>query len=126
MHRIDLHNISFNRGRRSNTTATNALDRVVFNLSLLGLPTLVINALLDGGSTHSFISTRINLISLSNANTNDIKSEKLIVQGATGSVESKCFIVNSNIEIGRWSGDHKFLVTESVCKHEAILGRDFF
>jgi hypothetical protein len=45
---------------------------------------------------------------------------------ATGSAKSECCISKAKVQLGQWSGEHEFLISGSVTKHDMIIGRDFF
>ena len=90
----------------------------------------MVSGLLDGGSSHSFISPLIlNKLQLKIAA--DIKnpiSERynFVITSATGIIKSACSITNASCEIGSWKGNHSFIISGAVTKHEMIIGRDFF
>ena len=90
----------------------------------------MVSALLDGGSSHSFISPSImNKLQLQvAADTKNPISERhnFVITSATGITKSACSITNASFEIGSWKGNHSFIISGAVTKHEMIIGRDFF
>jgi hypothetical protein len=66
--------------------------------------------LMDGGSSHSFISPTV----LTQAQFR-----------AAGSKNSNLF-TRKNFQINGATGEHEFLISGSVTKHDMIIGRDFF
>ena len=49
-----------------------------------------------------------------------------IITSATGIAKSACSMTTALIEIGSWKGEHSFIISGAVTKHEMIIGRDFF
>ena len=41
-------------------------------------------------------------------------------------IKSACCLTSAQIQIGSWKGEHTFVLSGAVTKHEMILGRDFF
>ena len=87
-----------------------------------------LNCLIDGGSTHSFISP----FALATKYWDEIKEKKsdydfkdFKIIGATGAVNSKCCIATCNFELGNWSGQHQFVISDRVTRYDMVLGRDF-
>ena len=103
------------------------LVRVKFRL--FGQPEQEVLALLDSGSTHSFLSPRI----LSSKQEDLIRSPKnkyghrrnYQINGATGSSKASCFLTEIEVFLGTWSGIHSFVISGAVTAHAMVLGRDF-
>ena len=112
---------------KSRVNESVSLLRVKVKLSLFNEPPLTVTALLDNGSTHSFISPRV----LSVSQLNIIKDPKLcsrenyIINGATGSTQVSCSVSHAKIQLGPWSGTQRFIITGAVHKDDMILGLDF-
>ena len=51
--------------------------------------------------------------------------QKFQIHGATGSSNSEWLFVDDKIKIGNWYVNHNFVISHSVTKHDAILGRGF-
>ena len=86
---------------------------------------VTIKALLDGGSSHSFISpTILSDIQVSYAKDN-CKRGNYRIAGATGVTSCQCCLTNAKIQLGSWSSMHEFIIADPVRKHEMIIGRDF-
>ena len=88
------------------------------------------HTLLDCGSNYSFISpsmfTGKNKFAL-NYNEDQIETKQFRINAAMGMPEiCSCKVVNAKIKIGSWEGYTKFVISDMVTKHEALLGRDFF
>ena len=85
-------------------------------------------ALLDGGSTHSFISPSIltkSQLAIA-ADRDQCMRRNFCISVATGDAKSSCCVTTASLRIGEWQGDHEFVISGAVAKHEVILGRDFF
>jgi uncharacterized cysteine cluster protein YcgN (CxxCxxCC family) len=62
------------------------------------------------------------------ADQNNPLSERhnFVITSATGIAKSACSITIAQIEIGSWKGEHSFIISGAVTKHEMIIVRDFF
>ena len=87
-----------------------------------------LKCLIDGGSTHSFISP----MALADSHLKRIKSldptlkfTQFKIVGATGAVNSRCCVVDSLIEIDKWKGQQSFVISDKVTRYDMVLGRDF-
>ncbi|CAF1143354.1 unnamed protein product, partial [Brachionus calyciflorus] len=94
-----------------------------------------LNALIDGGASHSFIQLD-KLDSRTQKLINDFKNGSgqnasglfkinLTIRGATNTISELCVIAPMEIKIGGWIGTHNFVISESLQGKEAIIGRDF-
>ena len=88
--------------------------------------TRVACALIDGGSTHSFISPQV----LSDAQLHELSLNKSClfaysITSATGVENDWCYRIIANLGLGSWSGNHEFVVSNKVSKNNMVLGRDF-
>jgi hypothetical protein len=85
-------------------------------------------ALVDGGSTHSFLAPE-SFSESQKSYFNSIKSTLVrrlfIITSSTGSVKEFCYLLPADIKIGIWSGTSTFIVSQLVNKHRMVLGRDF-
>ena len=84
------------------------------------------SALVDGGSTHSFLAIRI----LSNLERISLDADttchaNFSITGATGVVKDKCYLMEASIGIQNWNGPARLVVSHAVQKHDIVLGRDF-
>lgn len=85
-------------------------------------------ALVDGGSTHSFIapqSLTSNQLKFIANNKSKLEQRLFIINSATGIVKEHCFIINLRIKIDAWSGEMSFILCKQIDKHAIVLGRDF-
>ena len=109
---------------------TTCLLKKHVNFSLFDKPTQSAHALIDGGSSHSFISP--NILTSEQVKIAADKSSKFcsrqnfIINGATGQAKSQCCIVSCQLRINAWQGQHTFIISGAVTKHDMIIGRDFF
>ena len=72
----------------------------------------VCNALVDGGSTHSFLSpTCLNAEQLQYLQSNRHKLNRKLfhITSAIGIVKEFCFFLPLDVEIGEWKGTSQFL-----------------
>ena len=79
--------------------------------------------LVDGGSTHSFISPMSvadKYLKLINKCDSSLKFKEFEIQGATGTVISKCCVVSCRIELGKWSGEQEFIISNKVAKFDMV------
>ena len=87
-------------------------------------------AVMDGGSSHSFISpavlTQVQLRIAGSKDSNLFTRKRVQINGATGSAKSECCITEAKVQLGQWFGEHEFLISGAVTKHDMIIGRDFF
>jgi hypothetical protein len=87
-------------------------------------------AVMDGGSSHSFISpavlTQVQLEIAGSKDSNLFTRKRVQINGATGSAKSECCITEAKVQLGQWFGEHEFLISGAVTKHDMIMGRDFF
>jgi hypothetical protein len=99
-------------------------------LSLFNQDPQVVLALIDGGSSHSFISpnvlTAAQLKIAGSSNSGLFRRENFQINGATGTSHSSCCLTTAKIDLGQWSGAHEFVISGSVTRHDMIIGRDFF
>ncbi len=107
------------------------LLRAPVELELFDQRSQVVFALIDGGSTHSFISpdvlTPAQKQVVSDPNTIWCRRQRFEIQGVVkGTEKSLCCVTNAQIRLGDWSGEHEFVISGSVRNHDMILGRDFF
>lgn len=84
-----------------------------------------VRALIDGGSSHSFISPKV----LSDEQvldvTNKSKRHYFSISGATGAVNCQCAVTEAELKLEPWVGTHTFIIANPVRKHDMIIGRDF-
>ena len=109
---------------------TTHLIKVKVRLSLFCQPVQEVEALCDGGSTHSFISPDIlttNQKQIAADKTSSLfRIKNFVISNASGETKSACCVTKVSLEIGQWSGEHVFIISGAITKHEMILGRDFF
>ncbi len=85
----------------------------------------VVKALIDGGSSHSFISPRVLSDEQVLEVTNKAKRQNFSITGATGAVDCQCALTSAELRLASWMGKHTFIIANPVRKHDMILGRDF-
>ena len=87
-------------------------------------------ALIDGGSSHSFISPSVLTsvqMKLAADSTNGLGMRRnFVITSATTETKSACCVTTAEVQIGSWVGTHPFVISGAVNKHEMIIGRDFF
>ena len=105
------------------------LLKVVVKFEGLGLRAITVSALVDGGSTHSFISPNAlsgeYIRALAACSNKDCRRQNYLINGATGSAASEVEFMNASIRVQAWSGAHEFAITKAVCRYDMIIGRDF-
>lgn len=94
-------------------------------LTLFGKQPTTVKALIDSGSSHSFISPKVMSDSQIHIAKTQCRRQNFSIFGATGTVNCQCCIAKASLNLGAWSGDHVFIIANPVKKHEMILGRDF-
>ena len=107
-----------------------ALMKIKVQLILFGQSTQLVTALIDGGSSHSFISpTVLTPTQMKIASNKDDKTwcvrKNYVITGATGAAKTCCAITTAELKIENWAGKHEFIISGEVRRHEMILGRDF-
>ena len=114
----------------SSSQASTPLLKSKVELVLFNQNPQTVLALIDGGSSHSFISptvlTEAQLRIAGTKNSTLFRRQNFQINGATGSSKSSCCITTANIQLGNWSGKHEFIISGSVKRHDMIIGRDFF
>jgi hypothetical protein len=114
----------------SNLNNSTSLLKPRVELVLFNQEPQTVLALIDGGSLHSFISpsilTSIQLKIAASKDTKLFKRQDFQINGATGSAKSSCCVSTAQIRLGQWSGEHEFVISGSVTRHNMIIDRDFF
>jgi hypothetical protein len=85
-------------------------------------------ALVDGGSTHSFITP--DSFSEDQKRYSDMVKPQLqrrlfVITSSTGRVKEFCYLLPLDLSLGGWQGKTSFVVSRMVNKHKMVLGRDF-
>jgi hypothetical protein len=111
-----------------NLSKTNLL-KVLVSVSIFGSPPQQLLALVDNGSTHSFINPNVlsnEQISLAN-NPNSFwsKLSNFNIKGVTGDKSSTCCVTKAKLKIGEFIGEHTFVISPSVRAYDMIIGLDF-
>jgi hypothetical protein len=104
-----------------------SLLRLEVKLLVEGI-TLSSHALIDGGSTHSFVNPRIlSTEQLEEFENNKHKYEErlFIITSATGIVRESCRLVTCVVSFGSWIGEIKLVVSKLLDKNSMVIGRDF-
>jgi hypothetical protein len=83
-------------------------------------------ALIDCGSTHSFVSPKL----ISNDFLEMLKRDKtnyvtFEITSATGVVRETCLVFVFKLSLGNWIGSCKFVISYKAAKHDMVLGIDF-
>jgi hypothetical protein len=87
---------------------------------------LNVRALLDCGSSHSFICEELLSHDLIVELNSDISCQRVLtLSSATGTCTELCYMLDCSIAIGDWNGAHQFLVTDLKAHYKVILGIDF-
>ena len=111
-----------------NLSMSNLL-KVLVSVSIFGSPPQQLLALVDNGSTHSFINPNVlshEQISLAN-NPNSLwsKLSNFNIKGVTGAKSSTCCVTKAKLKIGEFIGVHTFVISPSVRTYDMIIGLDF-
>ena len=104
-----------------------SLLKVSARLVLFDQPQQSVTALIDGGSTHSFISPTILTKAQLAVAADPLQCPRFNyeISGVTGQAKSSCNVVEPALGIGNWQGTHEFVISGSVTTHQMLLGRDF-
>lgn len=88
-----------------------------------------VKMLIDGGSTHSFISPfALNESHKAHLVTPDTplkQKRSFIITSATQDVSSQCTVVIATIKIQDWIGKFQFTISDKITKNDVVIGRDF-
>lgn len=100
----------------SDVTTGSSLLRCNVQLDLFNQGPITVRALIDSGSSHSFISPKVmSGTQLSIAKT-QCKRQNFSIYGATGSVKCQCCITKASVTLASWSGQHEFIIANPVRK----------
>ena len=94
-------------------------------LTLFNKSPVTVKALIDSGSSHSFISPKIMTDEQISIAKKECKRQNFSIVGATSTVNCQCCVTEASLELGPWSGNNVFILANSIKKHDMILGRDF-
>jgi hypothetical protein len=111
-----------------NTVATSPLLKIDTYVRFTQVEDVRVTALIDSGSSHSFIAPRMLLaedLRLFDRRPVYFKSQALSINGVTGTVAARCVLAEAYVQIGAWRGKHTFIVSTAMNNHEAVLGLDF-
>jgi hypothetical protein len=111
-----------------NTVATSPLLRIDTDVRFTQIQHVRVEALIDNGSSHSFIAPRMLLaedLRWFDRSPGYFQSQPLSINGVTGLVTARCVMAEAYVQIGAWRGKHTFIVSTAMNDHEAILGLDF-
>jgi len=85
-----------------------------------------IKVLVDGGSTHSFLSPFVFNTDLSKwSERGSVVDQDFLIRGAIATTQTTCKMVNLNLAIGGYMVSHPFVVSNNVTRYEGVIGRDF-
>ncbi len=96
--------------------------------------TFKMKALFDGGAMCSFLQLTSLPVNVRNQvtrylageeNALSLRSESVIIRGATSEVTENCAIATVELKIGDWTGKHSFIISDKLGDKEMIIGRDF-
>jgi hypothetical protein len=85
-------------------------------------------ALVDGGSTHSFINPRImdrSQLDTFENNKHRYEKRQFIITSATGIVRESCHLLTCSVKFGDWAGEIKLVMSNLLDKNNMVIGRDF-
>jgi hypothetical protein len=83
-------------------------------------------ALVDGGSTHNFLSPKLLSSKILHKLSLNKKCQIMFsITSATGRVEELCYVICLNIKLNNWHGKSLFVVSHKAATHEMVLGRRF-
>ena len=111
------------------TSTSTSLLKIAGYISLFGEFKTNVNILIDGGSTHSFVSPKIlNTAHLTHMVTPDstIKQRRnFCITSATQDVNSSCTVTIAVIEFQDWKGKYQFTISDKIKRNDVVIGRDF-
>jgi hypothetical protein len=88
-----------------------------------------VSILIDGGSTHSFVSPKIlNTAHLTHLVTPDTPTKQrrnFCITSATQDVTSSCTVTIAEIEFQGWKGRYQFTISDKITRNDVVIGRDF-
>ena len=83
-------------------------------------------ALVDGGSTHNFLSPSVLSTNLLQRLEHDSSCHvSFSITSATGKVEELCYVIDVELVIGTWRGPSRFVISRKAATHDMVLGRKF-
>jgi len=105
---------------------TSQLLLVKVKVNLLG-EIIVVTALVDGGSSHSFCSPNVLTVSQIKELTNPFRATAVNynIKSATENKSSCCVEVSADIEMNGWSANQNFIISNDVVAYDMVLGRNF-
>ena len=122
---IQINATDFNRLSSLNT----ALLKIPGSIAMFGEFPIQVNMLVDGGSTHSFISPFVlNESYKTHLVTPDspIKQKRsFVITSATHDVTSDCTVAIATMSMQGWSGKFQFTISDKITKNDVVIGRDF-
>ena len=105
------------------------LLKIVCTYDMFGEKGRKAQALVDGGSSHSFISMATMSQYQKDVFANGaagLVTRRFRITGATPQVVTEtCPIVRLKVRVGPWVGFSEFVVSKAVSRQEMVLGRDF-
>jgi hypothetical protein len=111
------------------TSTSTSLLKTVGSIKLFGEYKVNANILIDGGSTHSFVSPKIlNHSHLTHLVTPDSPTKQrrnFCIASATQDVKSSCTVTIADIEFKGWHGKYQFTISDKITRNEIVIGRDF-
>lgn len=122
------YSISADLNTNAVTSAAGAeLLRVKVRLRLFNQPEQMLTALIDGGSTHSFISPNVLTQDQLKIVSDPSKCQRynFRINGVTGEKLSSCNVVTADLGLGNWRGRQSFVISGTVTTHQILLGRDW-
>jgi hypothetical protein len=109
----------------ANTDVAQKLLIVEAKILLPNNETRQVKVLLDGGSTHSFISPFLNGLSDSWSKYK-IRSKEFLIKCAMSTAQETCKIIDLDVSFGNWAGVQSFVLSSDIKRYDMVLGRDFF
>jgi hypothetical protein len=105
---------------------TSQLLLVKVKVNLFG-EIIVVTALVDGGSSHSFCSPNVLTVSQIKELTNPFRATAVNynIKSATENKSSCCVEVSADIEMNGWSANQNFIISNDVVAYDMVLGRNF-
>ena len=113
-----------------NTSGNSSLLRVIVKFSIFNQQPITVSALVDGGSTHTFISPDV-LTPIQKAIINDSSNawcgyKPYNITGVTGATRADCAFTKASLTIGgEWQGSMTVVISDAVRNHDMIIGNDF-
>ena len=110
----------------SDTPGVRLLSVKVF-LSMFGQSEQIVTALIDCGSSHSFISPLVlsGVQMIMCTKLGEIQKNEVQIDTAYNSTNSPCVFIDAKIKIESFKATQAYIISQDIKNYEMILGMDF-